>query len=44
MTVVLSDGHDNYLVKTAFGLLGWVKIPGDSQEATVIDGLFFAGD
>jgi hypothetical protein len=30
--------------KTAFGLVGWVTIPADSQEATVVDGLFFAGD
>jgi hypothetical protein len=44
MTVLLADGEDNYLVKTAFGLVGWLRIPADSQEAKVIDGLFFAGD
>jgi hypothetical protein len=43
MTVLLADG-DHYLIKTAFGLVGWVTIPADSQEATVIEGLFFAGD
>jgi len=44
MTVLVADSNDNYLVKTAFGLVGWVKILADSQDATVIDGLFFAGD
>jgi len=44
MSVLVADGQDNYLVKTAFGLVGWVKIPADSQDATVIEGLFFAGD
>ena len=44
MTVLLADGEDNYLVKTAFGLVGWLRIPADSQEAKVVDGLFFAGD
>jgi len=44
MTVLLSDGADHYLIKTAFGLVGWLTIPSDSQEATVIEGLYFAGD
>jgi len=44
MTVLLADGADHYLVKTAFGLIGWVTIPSNSQEATVVEGLFFAGD
>jgi hypothetical protein len=44
MTVLLGDGEDNYLVKTAFGLVGWTHIAGDTQESQVIDGLFFAGD
>jgi hypothetical protein len=44
MTVLLADGVDNYLVKTPFGLVGWTHIKGDTQEAQVIDGLFFAGD
>lgn len=44
MSVLLADGADHYLVKTAFGLVGWVTIPADSQEATVVDGLFYAGD
>ena len=44
MTVLLADGADHYLIKTAFGLVGWATIPSNSQEATVVDGLFFAGD
>jgi len=44
MTVLLADDADHYLIKTAFGLVGWVTIPADSQEAMVIEGLFFAGD
>ncbi len=44
MTVLLADGADHYLVKTAFGLVGWVTIPADSQQATVVESLFFAGD
>jgi hypothetical protein len=44
MTVLLAYDADHYLIKTAFGLVGWVTIPANSQEATVIEGLFFAGD
>jgi hypothetical protein len=44
ITLLLADGVDRYLVKTSFGLVGWVTIPSDSQQATVVDGLFFAGD
>jgi|CXWL01.1.fsa_nt_gi hypothetical protein len=44
MTILLADGADHYLVRTAFGLVGWVMIPADSQEAAVIDGLYYAGD
>jgi len=44
MTILVADGQDNYLVKTAFGLVGWVKIPPYSQDATVIEGLYYAGD
>jgi hypothetical protein len=44
MTALLADNDDHYLIKTAFGLVGWLTIPADSQVATVIDGFFFAGD
>lgn len=44
MTVLVADGADHYLIKTAFGLVGWVTIQPYSQDATVVDGLFYAGD
>jgi hypothetical protein len=44
LTVVLNEGEDWYLLKTSFGLLGWAKIEGGSQEADTIEGLYFAGD
>jgi hypothetical protein len=43
ITVLLNEG-EWYLLKTPFGLVGWVHIPGGSQEADTIEGLFFAGD
>lgn len=39
--VLINEGHD-YLVRTSFGLTGWVKISTPTQ--TGIDGLFYAGD
>ena len=42
VTVLLNKG-EQYLLKTSFGLVGWVLIPGGSQE-TPIEGLYFAGD
>ncbi len=42
LTVVLADG-DYYLLRTPFGLLGWVKIE-STQASEVVEGLFFAGD
>lgn len=43
LTVVLNEG-DWYLIKTPFGLLGWLRIEGGRQEADTVEGLFFAGD
>lgn len=44
ITVVLNQG-DHYLVKTPFGLLGWVRIrDGVLQEDSPIVGIYFAGD
>jgi len=40
--VVLSKG-DDYLIKTDFGLLGWITIESGSKE-TPIEGIYFAGD
>ncbi|HKV12658.1 MAG TPA: hypothetical protein VJ725_31220 [Thermoanaerobaculia bacterium] len=42
LTVVLSE-EDWYLVKTPFGLMGWLKVD-VTQQAEVIEGLFFRGD
>jgi hypothetical protein len=42
MTVLLADGEDNDLEKTAFGLVDWLRIASDSREAKVVDRLFFA--
>jgi hypothetical protein len=44
VTVVLNEGESWYLLKTPFGLVGWLKIEVTSQEADTIEGLFFAGD
>ena len=44
LTVVLSEGENWYLIKTPFGLVGWLKIEGYSQEADTIEGLYFRGD
>lgn len=44
VTVVLNEGEDWYLLKTPFGLVGWLKIEVRSQEADTIEGLYFAGD
>ena len=41
--VVRNEG-DNYLVRSSFGLLGWVHIHPGNQESAVIEGIYFAGD
>lgn len=44
ISVVLNQG-EHYLVKTPFGLLGWVKIrDGALQEGSPIVGVYYAGD
>lgn len=44
VSVLLSEG-EHYLLKTPFGLLGWISIPiGTSREESPIEGIFFAGD
>lgn len=44
ITVILNEGN-HYLVKTPFGLLGWVKITnGTSYENSPILGIYFSGD
>ena len=44
VSVVLNEG-EHYLLKTPFGLLGWIKIPvGASQDESPIVGIYFAGD
>jgi len=44
VTAVLNEGESWYLLKTPFGLVGWLKIEVLSQEADTIEGLYFAGD
>jgi len=39
---ILLNKDDKYLVKTPFGLVGWIKIP--ITPKTVFDDLFFKGD
>jgi hypothetical protein len=43
ISVLLADGDEWYLAKTAFGLVGWLQVP-VIQDAEVIEGLFFRGD
>ena len=40
--VVVNRG-DYYLIKTPFGLLGWIFIPNGGQH-TILEGIYFAGD
>jgi len=45
--VLLNDGGDNYLIKTPFGLTGWIKITNREMyppPGQVIEGLYYAGD
>lgn len=43
---VLINEDDDYLVKTPFGLVGWIRISSEesSQENTPIKGIYFSGD
>lgn len=41
--VVLQDG-DWYLLRNRFGLTGWAKLATDTQQATEIEGFYYAGD
>lgn len=41
---VLLNYNDYYLLKTEFGLVGWLKLEATGQEATIIDGLYYFGD
>ncbi len=43
VTVVINKG-DLYLIKTSFGLLGWMKIPISLSGESPIKDLYFAGD
>ena len=47
LTVVMTEGGEGeswYLIKTPFGLVGWLKVEGGSQEADTIEGLYFQGE
>lgn len=43
LTVVLAEG-DWYLIKTPFGLVGWIEVKDYAQQAETVEGLFFQGD
>lgn len=43
LTVILNE-EEYYLIKTTFGLLGWVRISECPQEQSPIVGIYFAGD
>lgn len=43
VTILLND-HEGYLIKTPFGLVGWVRIKNVSNEESPFTGLFYAGD
>jgi hypothetical protein len=43
LTVMLAE-EDWYLVKTPFGLVGWLEVKDYTQQAETIEGLFFQGD
>lgn len=42
--VILTDDITHYLIKTPFGLLGWVTIPSSQYKSKVIEGIYFQGD
>lgn len=41
--ILLNQG-EFYLVKTTFGLTGWLRLSGDQRENRVFSEIFFAGD
>ena len=41
---VVINEDEFYLIKTSFGLIGWVKIPECIISDTPIKGLYYAGD
>lgn len=41
---VLINASEHYLIKTALGLTGWVKIPTTTIEESPIKGLYYTGD
>jgi hypothetical protein len=41
--VLLQDG-DWFLLRNRFGLTGWAKLATDTQQATEIEGFYYAGD
>jgi len=43
LTVVLAE-EDWYLIKTPFGLVGWLEVKDYTQQAETLEGLFFQGD
>jgi hypothetical protein len=44
VNVLMNYNNDYYLIKSEYGLTGWLKIPNGSKEETILDGIFYAGD
>lgn len=42
--VLVNYNKDYYLIKTKFGLTGWIKIPFGSKGESELKGIYFAGD
>ncbi len=42
--VLVTDNNSNYLIKTSFGLLGWIHIPSTQYKSEIIEGISFQGD
>ena len=42
--VLISDENSYYLVKTTFGLVGWIHLPSAQYNNEIIKGIYFQGD
>lgn len=44
VSVIMNYNKNYYLIKTDFGLLGWIMIPSGKRDNTIIEDIYFAGD
>lgn len=44
VSVIMNYNKNYYLIKTDFGLLGWIMIPSGKRDKTIIEDIYFAGD